>query len=188
MLRDIYIIDNVFSNPEEVVRWAESFDYLENDSTTTFWKGRRSKVLRHISKEIAERSNLLVNEIIHSCFLNSYEDYKYEFSWGGETCFHRLDKNCVFDNTWIHKDPNCIYAGVVYLNKDPLVNSGTMIYRQDNSIEYVENVYNRLVLYKSCFKHSAMGGFGERENSRLTFTLFLSKLEVKIVNNSWMER
>lgn len=186
MLKDIYVIDDIFPYPDEVVKWANLQRFGENnthkfdDERRTYWVGKRSFPLHKISQESGERTNLLVDDIFNGCFLNSYNKFSYNYNWEGTFFFHKLDKNCIFENSWIHTDPKCVYAGVVYLNKNPPVNAGTMIYKENDEIEYVENVYNRLVLYKSKLKHSAMGGFGEGENSRLTFTMFISKIDITI--------
>jgi hypothetical protein len=186
MLKDIYVIDNVFPYPEEVVKWANVQRFGENnthkfdDERRTYWVGKRTFPLHKISPDHGQKANLLIDDIFNSCFEGSYSNFTYNYEWEGNFFFHRLDKTCVFENSWMHIDPKCIYAGVVYLNQDPPLNSGTMIYTEEDKVTYVDNVFNRLVLYKSKFKHSAMSGFGEEENSRLTFTMFFSKINVSI--------
>jgi len=186
MLKDVHVIDDIFRYPEEIVKWANLQRYGENnthrftDERKTYWRGKRTFPLHKISKDHGEKADLLINDVINSCFIDAYDKFSYNYNWEGTFFFHRLDKTCIFENGWIHKDPKCIYAGVVYLNEDPPINSGTMIYLEDDKIEYVENKYNRLVLYKSKLKHSAMCGFGEEETSRLTFTMFFSRIDITV--------
>lgn len=186
MLKDTYVIDNVFPYPEEVAKWANIQRFGENnthkfdDERRTYWVGKRTFPLHKISIDHGQKANILINHVLDSCFEGSYNNFTYNYGWEGTFFFHRLDKTCVFKNSWMHVDPKCIYAGVVYLNEDPPLNSGTMIYTEENKVTYVENVFNRLVLYKSKFKHSAMTGFGEEENSRLTFTMFFSKIDISL--------
>lgn len=184
MLKDIFVADNVFSYPDEVVKWANLQKFYENETEElepkkrTYWQGNRT--LNLSCGENKEKNNILMNDVLNACFLDQYNNFSCNFSWIGSMYFHRLDKKCIFNNTWVHKDSNWLYAGVVYLNKDPPVNSGTMVYLENNKIEYVENKYNRLILYKSELEHSPMCGFGEGETSRLTFTMFLSKIGITI--------
>jgi|694.fasta_scaffold00037_20 hypothetical protein len=186
MLKDIYVIDNVFLYPDEIVKWANTLKFFQNDTQKfnderrTYWKGKRTYPLHKTSLENKEKTDLLVHDIFNGCFLGAYDKFSYNYNWEGTFYFHRLDKDCIFENSWIHTDARCIYAGVVYLNKNPPLNSGTMIFKDDNKVEYIENIYNRLVLYKSKFNHSAMCGFGENENSRLTFTAFFNKIDMTV--------
>jgi hypothetical protein len=184
MLKDIFVADNVFSYPDEVVKWANLQKFYENKTEElepkkrTYWQGNRT--LNLSCGENKEKNNILMNDVLNACFLDQYNNFSYKFSWAGSMFFHRLDKNCIFNNKWVHTDPKCLYAGVVYLNKDPPVNSGTMVYLENDKIEYVENKYNRLIMYKSKLEHSPVCGFGEGETSRLTFTMFLSKIDITI--------
>jgi len=186
MLKDIYVVDDVFLYPDEIVKWANIQRYGENnthkfdDHRRTYWKGKRTFPLHKISEDHAAKTDLLINDIFNTCFIDAYDKFSYNFNWAGTFFFHKLDKTFSFENSWIHVDPKSLYAGVVYLNKDPPINSGTIIYLENGKSEYVENKYNRAVLYKSKFKHTAMCGFGEEETSRLTFTMFFSKIEISI--------
>lgn len=189
MLKDIYVVDNIFPHPDEIVTWANSLEFFENDTHNLgngrrlYWKGNRTHRLDKSSLEVQEKTNLLIHDIFKGCFSEAYNKFSYQCNWEGYFHFHRLDKDCNFNNNWIHTDSNCVYAGVVYLNKNAPKNGGTMIYKENDKVEYVENVYNRLVLYKSKFNHSAMCGFGEKENSRLTFSVFFSKIDLTIRAN-----
>lgn len=186
MLKDMYVVDNVFPYPDEVVKWANTLEFHDNDTynlnkkTRFYWKGKRTYALHESSVENQEKANLLIHDVFKGCLSEAYDKFSYRYDWKGFFYFHRLDKDCDFTNYWVHTDSNCVYSGVVYLNRDAPKNSGTMIYKENDRVEYIENVYNRMVLYKSKFKHSAMCGFGENENSRLTFTMSFSKIDLTI--------
>jgi len=110
--------------------------------------------------------------------------------------------NCSFQyipdgsNTWVHADPNTTMAGVIYLNPNPPKGTGTGFYRRksNNSVysdgtiipddellnpdswemyDYIENVYNRCIIYEGKYYHTAIKFFGSTvEDSRLTQVFF----------------
>ena len=74
----------------------------------------------------------------------------------------------------IHIDDEASYAGVLYLTPNPPADSGTSFYNESNiETHYLENIYNRLVIYPSHKSHSLKNAFGDAiNNGRLTFTFF----------------
>lgn len=85
--------------------------------------------------------------------------------------------------TWVHKDPS-MWAGVLYLNPDAPIESGTGIFKevapQDfELIDAIGNVYNRLILYRGDLLHrSLLSGFGNSpETGRLTQVFFFDVKE-----------
>ena len=135
-------------------------------------------------------------------------DYDYEKYVQGklETIFNKKIKEFKLDSfafqlclegdqTWIHMDHDCDWAGVLYLQPDAPIASGTGIFRHKESkifkgpsphastndddwelITLVGNVYNRLVLYQATLYHrSLVAGFGNnKENGRLTQVFFFN--------------
>ena len=104
--------------------------------------------------------------------------------------------------TWVHHD-DTEWAGVLYLTPDPILDSGTSIYRHKETLNYKysstdsidynnsedarnldkwepvlssSNIYNRLVLYKGDMYHrSTIAGFGTtKETGRLFQTFFFN--------------
>lgn len=102
------------------------------------------------------------------------------------------------DQTWIHMDHDCEWAGVLYLTPDAPIAAGTGIFRHSVSkiykgpsehastnddewelITMIGNVYNRLVLYKANLYHrSLIAGFGSsKDTGRLTQVFFFNLVE-----------
>ena len=79
-------------------------------------------------------------------------------------------------NSYKHKDRTMKnykvrYGGIVYLYPNPPKKSGTTLYL--NKTTYLENKYNRFVLYKSSIEHEPTDNFGTNiNNSRLVLTIF----------------
>jgi hypothetical protein len=176
MLQDIIVIDDFFKDPDSIIEFANQQVFEENDfeKTKSYWQGLRTKELHSID---IHRTNKITNEFFNRIFIN---EYKLTYKWKSTFYFHRLGSSEKFNYKWIHIDDiNCMYAGVVYLNKNFSPDTGTFIIKNDKIIP-IENKYNRLVLYKSNYFHSPMNGFGEGENSRLTLTMFINAISIEL--------
>jgi len=175
MLQDIIVIDDFFKDPDSIMEFANQQVFVENDfeKTKSYWQGLRTKELHSID---IHRTNKITNEFFDRIFINQY---KLTYKWKALFCFHRLSSLEKFNYKWIHTDSSSVYAGVVYLSKNPVENSGTFIIK-NNKVIPIENIYNRLLLYKSNYIHSPMSGFGEDENSRLTLTMFINAISIEL--------
>jgi hypothetical protein len=122
-----------------------------------------------------------VNKILDKVSIQSFgKRIKYSFEWNGNATFHILDQSQIFNKNWFHVDASA-YAGVIYLNKNPQSNSGTII-THDGNEQIVDNVFNRLVLYRSDQRHAPQSGFGSYDDinsSRLTLNLFFRKIKIQ---------
>lgn len=118
--------------------------------------------------------------------------------------------NCSFQyipeksNTWPHADANTSMAGVIYLHPDPPKGTGTGFYRRKSNnttrssgeeiisadelldpdawemYDYIENVYNRCIIYEGKNYHTATKFFGSTpDDSRLTQVFFFNTYKNK---------
>jgi len=99
------------------------------------------------------------------------------------------------DITWIHADIHNMWSGICYLFPKPPVQTGTGFYKHietnqryyiDNFhdgydisawqlTDYVENTYNKLILFNGKLFHKATGYFGNtKETARLFQTFFFN--------------
>ena len=95
----------------------------------------------------------------------------------------------------IHNDTGCFCAGLVYLNPNPTLGSGTSLYRLipdefDEHVSYeahnaqfettaeIKNVYNRCVIYDAQEWHSHTNCWMDEED-RLTQVFFVNSFEVR---------
>lgn len=184
MLQDIIVIDDFFKDPNCIVEFANQQVFEENDfeKTKSYWQGLRTEELHAID---IEKTNKITDEFFERIFydnLKKCEKYSLIYKWTASFWLHRLSDKFKLNYKWIHKDQS-IYAGVVYLNKNPPTDTGTFIIKKDEIIR-IENKYNRLVLYNSDYLHSPMGGFGEGENSRLTLTIFIHAININLRKNN----
>ena len=177
-----YIIeDNFFSDPNNVREFAlkQTFYSKENhpqfkiDSVgidkfpghrTAFFDDIHSKFYNNIHNKIIPFISKLEN-IKHPT--DKYEKFNLQLSFSytskGAKSFKHTDD--------IIKGYKVRYGGLVYLHPDPPSRSGTTLYLKE--MTYLDNIYNRLVLYNSNIEHEPTDNFGtDINNSRLVLTIF----------------
>jgi len=183
MLHDLVVVDNIFSEPDKVIDIAKKMHYYSKDEhpEESYWLGMRTKSISELDKKIYDdlSSEIIFKTLSHT--LGTNKNFLLEISWNADLYFHQLFKNDVYQDSWLHIDREKVYAGVVYLNKNPEPNSGTFLYKENNVRVDIENVFNRLVLYKADYLHSSLGGFGSCiDNSRLSLTLFFREISFSL--------
>lgn len=196
----VTIVDNFFTYPDEIVKYALSCEYQKSEDGR--WPGKRTAPLHTINPEIFTVSS----DKLISLF---YKVYDVSPSWVVSTYFQLIDNN--YSDGWVHIDYNDVLTGIVYLNKNENLNSGTSIYRpkkelfnakpkctehkiksyldnQYNSQEYrtennsqfeetisISNIYNRLVCFDSHLLHAAQN-FSNNLEPRLTLIMFVKTI------------
>jgi hypothetical protein len=185
MFNDIVIIENVFNDPDSIVEFAKCQTFYDREKhpteSTSKWSGSRTLNIGELNAEVF---NQCISQVVTKSIEKSFgtiSPYKIDASWNSNIFFHQLTDKNVYEDSWIHTDDSHqVYAGIVYLRRNPQVNSGTVIFINNRPVE-IQNVFNRLVLYRSDYVHTAKSGFGQTlEDSRLTMNLFFKQLTISI--------
>jgi hypothetical protein len=157
------IIDNFLTEPDIIREEGLELDYTKAQPNSPGWKGFRCLYTNMVGVEL--------NELIK----NKLDEVDPKFIGSYLRCFFHYTLNEDMSST-IHTDGTFDYAGVLYLTPNPSPNSGTAFYNDNNEeIDYVENVYNRLTIYPANIPHSIKESFGDNiNNSRLVYTIFIS--------------
>ncbi len=154
------IIDNFLEDPDRVRQDAIDLTYTQAQPDSTGWKGFRCLYTNMVGDELMEliESKLIELNFAQPLFLRCY--------------FHYTVKEDMTKTT--HTDTSFDFAGVLYLSPNPAPNSGTVFYNEnDEEIDYVENVYNRLTIYPSNIRHRIKESFGNSKTTgRLVYTIF----------------
>ncbi len=142
MTYPITIIDNFFEDPDKIVNLAKTFDYYPSNGD---WPGVRTDQLHLVD-------NRLFNYIGEKIYLLFYEESPVQ--WSMITSFQKIkpfseDQYDRRNKGWVHQDIDILFAGIVYLNKDPEPDTGTSIYTTKNGyalqyrkeLEMKENLY-----------------------------------------------
>ena len=120
------VIDNFFTNPEEVVKRADQlvFSPAENGK----FAGVRTEALHEVDP--------VLHDYCTNRFLRLFYDYNVtEVNWTVSSFLHKIpapdpdDKESWHNKSWIHIDPRAIAAGIIYLTPDADPDSGTTIYK-----------------------------------------------------------
>lgn len=178
---DLIVIDDVLDDPKVLTSFAKSVYYYSDldssvDKPEGLWQGYRSKTLGVLNHALFEKT---MTSILERLFVIR-EKIKVNFSYDIRANFHYLTHNNIADSSWIHRD-TFLYTGVLYLNENPMNNSGTCLYDENMRLtSVVENKYNRLVLFNSTMLHSAQSGFGtDVFDSRLSLVLFVKMFSMQ---------
>ncbi len=166
---EIIVIDEFLDNVDDIRKEALTLNYTKSLPESNGWKGFRCLVENPLTNELQKKIESKLVET-NSKFKDS--EIRCYFHYTLSENNHNTNK--------IHRDSNSDYAGILYLTPNPESNSGTSFFN-DNGDEtyYLENIYNRLVIYPSSEWHSLKKSFGDTiENGRLTFTIFC-KLKIK---------
>jgi hypothetical protein len=179
-MRDYLIVDNYFSNPKEIKKWAfkQKFYTKENHpwkETLGRFPGFRTNYINNINED---KFKYLADNLLKACGI-FYEEHFQEFrAW--------LSFSYTLDNIKLpdwHKDAVVLspefesfkkkLSGVVYLNENAKKEAGTIIVN-NNKPFLVENKFNRLILYPSDKVHSVAKSFGkDKKTSRFVFTILI---------------
>lgn len=180
MFKDYVIVDNILENPNDLIDLSKKIDYfrrecdmIENISVKKYqienvgWKGFRSEEIHTINESLYRN---VMDQIFHKIF-----NLKCKFLYNAISYLHFCPESIVKNDSWWHVDKS-FTAGVIYLNKNPPKDSGTILFI-DGKKEIIENKFNRLVFYKSNILHTPHNGFGKTiDDARLTFSFFITKL------------
>jgi hypothetical protein len=143
----ITCVDDFYSDPDKIRDFALSLDYSKKEDGN--YPGERSQLVHKISPHLFD---VLCNKVF-SLFFDFNSNY---LDWKVQSYFQKIypfessieDSNEV-NSGWTHVDDNTIFAGVIYLNPNPSLDSGTSIYEADdideNEIDWSvrNNFYNK---------------------------------------------
>tara|TARA_B100001013_G_scaffold328487_1_gene242248 strand:- start:136 stop:657 length:522 start_codon:yes stop_codon:yes gene_type:complete len=160
----LMVYDHFFAHPEEVRRKAleQEFNQLGN------YPGTRTDLCKIILPEMYNEFELAVKPLVPP----------------DTTIVARYQKQTKQDYRKIHQDLEVLFTGIIYLDKDPISNSGTGFYthiktgwdgttERPNEIEIldhtefkqtsiIENKFNRMIIYKGDLVHRAEEAGEER--------------------------
>jgi hypothetical protein len=185
MINDILCIENIFDNPKQIVDLAKQQKYYSFEDNPTVkntnikYSGRRTD---HLSNILTDNDYYnITNKIVSKLFVD-VPSVKVKLQ---PIClFHYLTEHDIPSNSWIHKDTS-LYSGVIYLNEtfvDRFNNHGTKIIKDNKEIN-IRNEFNKLVLYRGDYSHSANFGFGQTlDDSRLTLNFFINEMCIDLKN------
>ena len=101
-----YIVDNFFSDPDEVVNLANSLDFSYNIKE---FPGIRTQPQHETNPHFFSWSCLKMLKVIYP-----NED---NITFNAAAYFHKISKDMIESGGWIHRDDTYKLTGLVFLNK-----------------------------------------------------------------------
>ena len=180
-LPSLLIFDDFYSNPIEVRDFALKSISLRNEFSPGGYPGKRT--INYYTEDLDNK------------FKQIFSPYFSQVSTAPDTMSGSFQITNSNDKSWIHKDGPLIrkyksdknYAAVLFLTPNPVSKSGTTFYEKiviKDSIteakeieyketDYVENKFNRIVIFDSDLLHASKNYFGVNDvDSRLTQVFF----------------
>tara|TARA_R110002167_G_scaffold90161_1_gene243083 strand:- start:804 stop:1325 length:522 start_codon:yes stop_codon:yes gene_type:complete len=169
---DYLVVDDYFENPKEVRKLALNATFYTKEThpgNIGNFPGYRTDYINEWNKSLYQ---LLLEKQLDSVKklvdMSGYSEYwtKFSFSYTDKNVpkIEHRDFTEGFDNF------KKFFGGVIYLNENPLANTGTVL----TDVPTVKNVFNRYVMYDATEIHSIENSFGENvTNSRLVLTHFI---------------
>ena len=116
----ITIVDNFLENPDKIRNFALHQEFFKSDKIP----GKRTKLLSEIDPYFC-------NELMKK-FFSLYYDFDYQkIEWNVDASFQLID--CNYNEGWVHQDESKI-TGIIYLNKNSNLKTGTSIYKTKQNI------------------------------------------------------
>ena len=123
----VSVVDNFFSDPDKVVKFAESLTYTQSNG---FYPGKRSALLHKVNYDFFSSTIFKVLSLFFdlNASIVSFDDTAMQFQ--KIQPFNKKEKNNILNKGLIHQDSFGTLAGVIYPNKKPDLDSGTSIYQE----------------------------------------------------------
>lgn len=119
-------VDDFYSDPDSIRKFALSQEFKPDP--TGRWPGKRTKPLHLLDQDLFQ--------VFTRKFFSVFFDLDTTpLNWVVSSEFHLIenfdpDKNSIKNKGWIHYDDgNAVMAGVIYLNPEPDLDSGTSIFK-----------------------------------------------------------
>jgi len=131
------VIDDFFKDPDYIRNLGLSVDYPTQSGR---WPGRRSELISYIDSVLFH----YIGNKIFSIFGTPPENWNMEIEFQKITPFSN-DKWDIVNRGYVHRDRDAHFGGVIYLNKNPDVDTGTSVYKPKTG-------YNHLNHYQTDIK------------------------------------
>jgi len=142
----VSVVDNFFSDPDKVVKFAESLTYTQSNG---FYPGKRSALLHKVNYDFFSSTIFKVLSLFFdlNASIVSFDDTAMQFQ--KIQPFNKKEKNHILNKGLIHQDLNNTLAGVIYLTKKPDLDSGTSLYQEiKKDLKAEEYGQRKKLLYK----------------------------------------
>jgi len=121
----ITVLDNFFDNPDKIRDYALSLNFEKDPEGR--WPGVRTKSLHELDPPLFDA---ICRKVMSLYF--DLENNINTVNWVTNMRFQKVNRSYL--SGWIHVDNPTIFTAIIYLNKNPNINSGTSIYKIKDNI------------------------------------------------------
>jgi hypothetical protein len=136
-LYPVTVINDFYDKPDEIRKYAllQKYTYCHelNDIDYVF-PGSRTKDLKALSFSLYEK---ICKRLISVFHIPEHDVMRWKIS----TSFQIVEAE--YGSGLIHQDKNTVFAGVLYLTPDAPLNSGTSLFKKNNT--YKHELYDKLI-------------------------------------------
>jgi hypothetical protein len=136
-LYPVTVISDFYDNPDEIRKYALAQKYTychEIKGIDYVFPGSRTKDLKELSRSLYEKVSKRLISVFH---IPEHDLMRWQIS----TSFQIVGSE--YGSGLIHQDQNTIFAGVLYLTPNAPLDSGTSLFKKNNT--YDHQLYDKLI-------------------------------------------
>ena len=126
----LVIKDNFFSDPDAIVKASNRLEYYSQGNN---WPGIRTKPLNLVNPKLFAYVGQKIFHLLHD---KSPDSFSIEIGFQKINPFIEGDKWNRKNRGWVHID-NCLFGGIIYLDKNPDKDAGTSIYKSNDGYDVI---------------------------------------------------
>lgn len=169
----VTVLDNFFDDPDKIRSWALQQEYTPDPNGQ--WPGLRSKQIFELDQSFFH----LFTRKVFSIFYNlSTEDV----NWFVSSNFQIVNKE--YESGWVHTDEAISQmTGIIYLNPNANLNSGTSIYRQRKDLlqHNYQHLDKKMDSYSNRISIQDAKKYKEQHNSQYEETIRVNNVYNRLI-------
>jgi hypothetical protein len=136
-LYPVTVINDFYENPDAIRKYALAQKYTychELNGIDYVFPGSRTKEIKDLSHSLYEK---ICKRLISVFHIPEHDSMRWQIS----TSFQIVESE--YGSGLIHQDQNTVFAGVLYLTPNAPLNSGTSLFKKNNT--YNHELYDKLI-------------------------------------------
>jgi hypothetical protein len=169
----VTVLDDFFDDPDKIRKWALQQNYTKDENGQ--WPGMRSEPLFQLD-------NSFFHSFTKKFFSLFYDLNVEEINWIIDARFQLVDRN--YESGWIHTDEKFSQiTGIIYLNPDAELNSGTTIYRERKDLIQSNHNYTDLKIesFSNTSNIESVKQYKNLHNSQYEETIKISNVYNRLI-------